>query len=89
MKNADYEEAVYTAKLVVSKRVSDWAVSHEAIVVLATALVKADERLKTVTASLREIVARRDKAIPFGNTADGSDGRYARARAALKALEDE
>lgn len=45
MTKTEYEEALYTAKLIVSKRVSDWAVSHHAIVELAKALVKADDLL--------------------------------------------
>lgn len=90
MNKTEYEEALYTAKLIVSKRVSDWAVSHHAIVELAKALEKADEQLKTVATSLREIVARRERVTQKNggpNTADGSDGRYARARAALEALD--
>ena len=45
MTKTEYEEALYTAKLIVSKRVADWAVSHHAIVELAKALVLTDEAL--------------------------------------------
>lgn len=93
MSQSEYNEAVYLAKLIVSGRVPDWSVSYDGIKQLANALIQAnsnqssDPRLLAAVKSLKEIVDHRTRVVENqGGSFDGSDGRYARAREALRAL---